>query len=192
MAKRTCKVCSEPHNAKGYCVSHYNRWRRYGDPFYQNPDCRHLTVDERFEIDVDRSAGPNGCWPWTGYVMPSGYAMIRQGKDGYREYAHREAYIRAYGPLENDETVDHACHSHDRCTLTGADCPHRRCCNPRHLEAVPQVENAMRGNSPLAQKARQTHCHRGHPLSGDNLYLEHGHRHCRACVSLREREKASA
>jgi hypothetical protein len=27
----------------------------------------------------------------------------------------------------------------------------------------------------------QTHCKRGHPLSGDNLYLNAGKRHCKAC-----------
>ena len=28
---RTCSVCPEPHEAKGYCVIHYRHWRRHGD-----------------------------------------------------------------------------------------------------------------------------------------------------------------
>lgn len=32
-----------------------------------------------------------------------------------------------------------------------------------------------------AKKRAQTHCKRGHELSGDNLYLYQGRRHCRAC-----------
>lgn len=33
-AKRTCSVprCREGHEARGYCVAHYRRWRLYGDP----------------------------------------------------------------------------------------------------------------------------------------------------------------
>jgi hypothetical protein len=35
----------------------------------------------------------------------------------------------------------------------------------------------------------RTHCRRGHPLSGDNLYVERANakRHCRACWALRRR-----
>src|SRR5262245_28935844 len=31
---RRCVVegCPRPKDAKGYCASHYSRWRRYGDP----------------------------------------------------------------------------------------------------------------------------------------------------------------
>jgi uncharacterized protein YjcR len=32
-----------------------------------------------------------------------------------------------------------------------------------------------------AKKHAQTHCKRGHPLSGDNVYEYRGMRHCRAC-----------
>lgn len=33
-ATRTCEVdgCSRPHNARGWCLPHYKRWQKYGDP----------------------------------------------------------------------------------------------------------------------------------------------------------------
>lgn len=34
MPERTCDVpgCDRPHRSKGFCASHYNRWRKTGDP----------------------------------------------------------------------------------------------------------------------------------------------------------------
>jgi hypothetical protein len=34
MTTRTCTVdgCNRPHDARGYCNTHYRRWRLYGDP----------------------------------------------------------------------------------------------------------------------------------------------------------------
>jgi hypothetical protein len=40
---------------------------------------------------------------------------------------------------------------------------------------------------------RQTHCHQGHPLSGDNLYVApSGARFCRACARHRARQRRAA
>ena len=34
-------------------------------------------------------------------------------------------------------------------------------------------------------KEKQTHCKRGHPLSGDNLYTsKDGYRHCKTCHKI--------
>lgn len=34
MTARTCSVdgCDRPHRSRGWCVAHYFRWRRHGDP----------------------------------------------------------------------------------------------------------------------------------------------------------------
>lgn len=34
MSKRRCDVeeCDRPYYAKGYCGTHYQRWRKWGDP----------------------------------------------------------------------------------------------------------------------------------------------------------------
>jgi hypothetical protein len=38
MAQRTCTYegCPDKHLAKGYCLKHYLRWRKYGDPSIKN------------------------------------------------------------------------------------------------------------------------------------------------------------
>lgn len=39
MPDSTCSIpgCETPIRARGYCVSHYGRWSRYGDPLHINP-----------------------------------------------------------------------------------------------------------------------------------------------------------
>ncbi len=39
MTKRTCSIdgCGKSHFARGWCVMHYTRWYRHGDPLWQRP-----------------------------------------------------------------------------------------------------------------------------------------------------------
>lgn len=43
---------------------------------------------------------PGGCWQWTGYLMPNGYARI--SVDGERQYAHRISYEAFVAPIPTD------------------------------------------------------------------------------------------
>ncbi len=62
------------------------------------------------------------------------------------------------------------------------------CINPEHLEAVTQKENILRGIGAPAVNARKTHCPRGHPFDGDNLYVKpNGDRQCRICRSVQSK-----
>lgn len=81
---------------------------------------------ERFDRKVDTSAGPDGCWLWTG-------GQCRSGKDKiygrfHNQLTHRLAYEFEYGPIPNGLQVDHRCHN----TL---------CVNPRHLRPVTGKQN---------------------------------------------------
>jgi len=109
----------------------------------------------------------NGCWDWVG-SKSWGYGMVR--RKGYHDSkAHRISYERHVGPIPAGLTIDHLCRN-------------RACGNPAHLEVVTMRENALRGGGPPAQNARKTHCPRGHPLSGANLYrYPSGRRWCRIC-----------
>lgn len=112
-----------------------------------------------------------GCWLWQGTLDKDGYgAQVKIGShtDGSRRAVrpHRWFYAHFKGPIPEGLVIDHLCRN-------------RRCQNPEHLEAVTHVENTKRG-----ARATATHCHRGHPLSGENVRLSKGRwqsRVCRTC-----------
>ena len=144
------------------------------------------TTAERFFAKVDFSGpvpdyapelGP--CWLWTAATNSKGYGWFRI--DGKATRAHRYAYEVCIGPIPEDLQIDHLCRIHP-------------CVNPAHLEAVTMQENQLRGYGASGKNARKTHCLRGHPLSGDNLYRskEGVRRQCKECVrehGRRYREK---
>lgn len=89
--------------------------------------------------------------------------------------AHRVAYEIVKGPIPKGLQIDHLCRV-------------PACINPNHLEAVTAQVNTLRGVSPAAQQARQTHCKRGHELNAVNMVrYGDGHRRCKTCESYRER-----
>lgn len=139
---------------------------------------------ERFWAKVDRSAGPDGCWAWTGTRMGRGYGSFYLL--GTTRPAHRVAYVIANGEIPAGLTIDHLCHTKDTSCPSDETCTHRQCVNPRHLEAVTNRENIMRGfaSAPFTQAAK-THCPQGHPYNEANtMHVGKGdrnHRKCRIC-----------
>jgi hypothetical protein len=126
----------------------------------------------RFWERVAYTFSREGCWPWLGTMHPHGYG--RFNADGRLHLAYRWAYEFSRGPVPDGMELDHLCRN-------------RACCNPWHLEAVSHRENTLRGDSFAARFARQTHCKRGHELSGDNLMPASGRRACKLC----NRERAA-
>lgn len=121
----------------------------------------------------------DGCWPWLGKPDSYGYGRISEGGRGGRMLrAHRVSWEVHVGPIPDDHTIDHLCGN-------------KRCVNPAHLEPVSASENLTR------RHAKQTHCQQGHPLSGDNLYVNpSGSRVCITCAYAahkrwRDRKKAT-
>lgn len=129
---------------------------------------------------------PNGCWEFTGYILPSGYGQL-----GRNVGAHRVAWEVANGrPVPAGLVVDHQCHNRDPCCVASRNCLHRRCVNPAHLEAVPSRANILRGKGLAPANAAKTHCDNGHAFTLDNIYYRPDRfgRVCRTCrdETLRE------
>jgi len=122
----------------------------------------------RFWADV-QVGGSDECWPWTGVLTDEGYGRFWVSRSS-RPMAHRVAYQALVGPVPDGMQLDHLCRN-------------RACCNPEHLEPVSSAENTRRGESPAALNRRKTHCHRGHPLTPDNVYerTDRPGRMCRQC-----------
>ncbi len=112
------------------------------------------------------------CWEWTGCT---------RGLNG-----------RLYGSFSSKNKIQVA--SRFSCTLFWGEIPkgyhvHHKCnnpicVNPDHLEAVEPSYHSrvLTVNSISYKNAQRTHCIRGHPLFGDNLFTtKSGHRQCRAC-----------
>jgi hypothetical protein len=87
---------------------------------------------------------------------------------------HRVAYELVRGAIPEGQMIDHTCRN-------------RACCNPGHLRAVTAKINSIENSEGIAARnSKKTHCPKGHPYSGDNVYVELGHRRCRACCKARK------
>jgi hypothetical protein len=129
-----------------------------------------VSTSERFFAKIAISGD---CWVWTGSRGSNGYGQFFF--EGRLRKAHRVSYAMAVGPIPTGLDLDHLCRN-------------RACVRPSHLEPVTRRENLIRGAGFIAKQAAQTHCLRGHPLFGENLYRRaNGKRECRVCRLERQR-----
>lgn len=102
-------------------------WVTCGLQHCMNP--KHLrceTYEERFWSFVDRSGGPDACWPWRGARL-KGYGQFR--RDGNRRIATRIAWEYVTGSPPPDELV--IMHT----------CDNPPCTNPAHLKPGTDADN---------------------------------------------------
>lgn len=111
------------------------------------------------------------CILWQGTVdKRTGYGQVRAGADRGK-LAHRAALEKKLGrPIRPGYQANHTCDV-------------KLCINPEHLYEGTQLQNVAdmiaRGRGAGQKK---THCRRGHPYAGANLYVTPaGKRHCRTC-----------
>lgn len=94
---------------------------------------------QAFWAKVDRSAGPNACWPFQGGRFANGYGRIKIL--GVTWLAHRRAHFLVTGELP--EAVCHRCDNPP-------------CCNPAHLfsgtQAINQQDRKAKGRSSFGDR----------------------------------------
>lgn len=109
---------------------------------------------------------PTGCWEWTG-GKTAGYGYISAG--GTRVVrVHRVVYAYLVAEIPDGLQLDHLCRN-------------RACCNPEHLDPVPNRINWIRGDSPAARNVKTDTCQRGHSMA-DAYVRKSGGRRCRPCT----------
>lgn len=132
---------------------------------------RVIVLPDDFFARVERSGD---CWEWKGASAACGYGKVYLPYPGVRHgpyrKAHRVAYELQRGPIPDGLMVLHHCDN-------------RRCVRGSHLFLGTNLDNmrdmAAKGRSAGAKK---THCPRGHPYDGSNLYIRpDGKRDCVTC-----------
>jgi hypothetical protein len=85
-------------------------------------------LSDKLDYGIDRSGGPDACWPWTMFKQRKGYGIVQMPKKRY--LAHRAAYTLWVGPIPHGLFV---CHH----------CDNPPCCNPAHLFLGTARDNAL-------------------------------------------------
>lgn len=131
-----------------------------------------MTTEERFWSKVDRSGGPDSCWPWLAGRMRAGYGNFWM--DGHEKLAHRVAWELTNGPIPIGLCVLHRCDN-------------APCQNPIHLWLGTKADNSRDMVSKGRHTSRQkTQCPAGHLYDAANTYVDpRGLRYCRACRRIR-------
>lgn len=133
----TCTYCGAL--VKRYASSQINPKTGKMRTVIKCPDCRQADPEFLFNLKVDKSAGPDGCWIWTGAKtkdMPggSGHGMFRSPSWPQEQYAHRFAWFFKFKQKPpKGLRVRHQC--------PGKHNP--LCVNPKHLALGTHAQNVQ-------------------------------------------------
>lgn len=91
------------------------------------------TFAQRFWSKVDKSGGPDACWPFKGFRNSGGYGIVFTKSYAGPIAASRASWILSEGPIPEGVSVLHDC--------PGGDNP--ACCNPKHLYLGDHSDNGF-------------------------------------------------
>ena len=122
---KICSIaeCGRKHYVREWCVLHYTRWRRHGNPLSGN--ARYNTPEEAFEART-MPVTETGCLIWTGNLNDTGYGQIWVNKRLIS--THIFAWEKIHGSVPQGYMLDHKCHTPS-------------CCNPIHLRLATRSQN---------------------------------------------------
>jgi hypothetical protein len=124
MPKCSMDGCDKAAVSRGFCGTHYMRWRKHGDAAkVSRVALKGKDLRDRFEC---QSVRKDGCWGWTGHKDEKGYGRIMV--DGKIRLAHRVSWELHNGRLKPGEQVLHKCDNPS-------------CTNPEHLFVGSQKDN---------------------------------------------------
>ena len=170
MSSKSTKTCSVPgcaaqHNAKGFCGSHYMRFRRYGNPLAGGTQ----NGLPALAIEAAIASATDACILWPFSMDSNGYGQISINCRPLK--THRVVLERMIGPCPPKLEARHLC---------GV----RACVNPRHLAWGTSAEND-------ADKLMHGTLMRGEACPGSKLTVDHV-RDIRQCGAMGETHAAIA
>lgn len=139
MTNTTCSVddCMNPKRSRGFCVKHYERFMRHGDPTVTH---RYRAGDHMARFRSKVAEMPNGCHEWqAGKLGKYGSFTV----DGGAKVATRWLWEQVHGPIPEGIQVRHKCDNPP-------------CVNIEHLELGTQLDNSRdmveRGRSLVGER----------------------------------------
>lgn len=123
MTKCTIEGCSREATYRAICHTHHTRFKRYG-----TYELSRKPPEARFWAKVDKSAGAEGCWPWTGARNWQDYGIFKLAGGTHGQSAHRYTWEVTNGRIPDGLQVLHRCDNPP-------------CCNPAHLWLGTNTDN---------------------------------------------------